>query len=101
MLKEKFKNMSNKTKGAFAGAVTAVTTFATGALTAFAEGTNEGVSAAQSLLTTAQSTLNITNVVAILSAGIGAVLGLFLAWWGTRKLFNMLKGAITGGKAKL
>ena len=46
-------------------------------------------------------TNGIIELFKIFGAGIGAVLGLFLAWWGARKLFNMLKGAITKGSARL
>ena len=63
---------------------------------AFADGTNEAVSAAQSLMGNVTSTLNITNIVAILGAGLGAVVGLYLAWWGAKKLIKMVQRALNG-----
>lgn len=74
-----------------------------GAVTALAAdtGSNEAVSAAKSLLETATGTMNIGNIVAIIGAGIGAVIGLFLAWWGARKLVHMLMNAFKKGKVSL
>ena len=37
----------------------------------------------------------------LLTIGIGAVIGLFLAWWGARKLVRMLMGAFKKGKVSL
>ena len=68
-------------------------------VSAFAE-TNEAVTAAQTLMGNITSTLNISNAVAILSAGIGAVMGLFLAWWGARKLANMVVNVFRKGKIR-
>ena len=94
--KETVKKHFSKVVGAIAGiGVTAGT-----AVTAFAE-TNEAVSAASSVLANATSTLNITNIVAIVGAGITAVVGLFLAWWGVRKLLSMLMNAFKKGKIKM
>lgn len=91
-----------------AGAVAGVGTFVTGAITARAEGptqavsaATEAVSAAKSVMETATATLNIGNIVAIIGAGIGAVIGLFLAWWGARKLVRMLKNAFTKGNVTM
>lgn len=71
-------------------------------MTAFAADTDtEAVSAAKALMEAATATLNIGNVVAILSAGIGAVLGMFLSWWGARKLVNMLIKVFKKGKISL
>lgn len=96
--KEKLKQHAGKIFAAFSGG--AVMT--SGALSAFAvDGTSEAVSAAKSLLETATGTLNIGNIVAIVGAGIGAVIGLFLAWWGARKLVRMLMGAFKKGKVSL
>ena len=84
-----------------AGAVAGVGTFVTGAITARAEGVTEAVSAAKAVMDTATGTLNIGNIVAIIGAGIGAVIGLFLAWWGARKLVRMLKNAFTKGNVTM
>lgn len=100
-MKTKAKDFFKRNWNKIAGAVTAVGTLSTGAITALAEDSSEAVSAAQSVLETATSTLNITNIVAIIGAGIGAVIALFLGWWGARKLVKMLKSAFTKGKISL
>lgn len=87
-----------------AGAVAGVGTVVTGAITARASepvAVTEAVSAAKAVMETATSTLNIGNIVAIIGAGIGAVIGLFLAWWGARKLVRMLKNAFTKGNVTM
>ncbi len=92
--KQKFSRLFAVVTGALAAVCTSVTAMA-------ADGTNEAVSAAKSLLDTATGTMNIGNIVAIVGAGIGAVIGLFLAWWGARKLVHMLMGAFKKGKVSL
>mgnify|MGYP007127095342 FL=1 len=100
-VKQGFKRFGNK----IAAVVTGGAVMATTAITAFAADTAgtpaEGVSAAKNLLDTAAGSLNITNVVAIIGAGIGAVVGLFLAWWGARKLVRMLVSALKKGKVAI
>ena len=96
---EKLKSIPNRVKGLIAGGGIGSAIIATTA-TAFADGTNEAVSAASTLMGNITSTLNITNAVAILSAGLGAVVGLFLAWWGARKLANMVVNVFRKGKIK-
>lgn len=100
-VKQGFKRFGSK----IAAVVTGGAVMATSAITAFAAdpaGTPaEGVSAAKSLLETAAGSLNIGNVVAIIGAGIGAVVGLFLAWWGARKLVRMLVSALKKGKVAI
>lgn len=100
-VKQGFKRFGNK----IAAVVTGGAVMATSAITALAAdsaGTPaEGVSAAKSLLETAAGSLNIGNVVAIIGAGIGAVVGLFLAWWGARKLVRMLVSALKKGKVAI
>lgn len=98
MLKEKLKKVGSKVAGFFTGAAVMVGSTVTALA---AEGTNEGVSAAKSLLAEAQKGLNITTVVEIIGAGIGAVLLFFVAWWGARKLVNMLIGVFKKGKVKI
>jgi len=96
--KSKCKQHAGKIVAAFSGGAV----MSSGVISAFAaEGTGEAVSAAKSLLETATGTLNIGNIVAIVGAGIGAVIGLFLAWWGARKLVRMLMGAFKKGKVSL
>lgn len=94
--KSKCKQHASKIVAACSGCAV----MASGAIQAFAEDT-EAVSAAKSLMDTATSTLNIGNIVAIIGAGIGAVIGLFLAWWGARKLVRMLMNAFKKGKVSL
>lgn len=101
-VKQGFKKFGNKVVAVFAGGAV----MATSAISAFAaEGgagtASEGVSAAKNLLETASGSLNIGNVVAIIGAGIGAVVGLFLAWWGARKLVRMLVSALKKGKVAI
>lgn len=95
-IKNKVKQHASKICAALTGG--AVMTG--GAVTAFAAdaSTGEAVSAAKSLLETATGTINIGNIVAIVGAGIGAVIGLYLAWWGARKLVRMLMSAFSKGK---
>lgn len=99
---EKLKSKLSTAKCKIACSVGAGFATLSTAMTALAEGENtEAVSAAKSLMEAATSTLNIGNVVSILSAGIGAVLGMFLSWWGARKLLNMLLKVFKKGKISL
>ncbi len=95
-IKEKLKKVGSK----ICAACTGTAVMLGGALTAFAED-GEAVSAAKNLLGEATKSMNIGNIVAIIGAGIGAVIGLFLAWWGARKLVSMLMAAFKKGKVKL
>ncbi len=101
----KFKDFKEKVKVHASKIVAAVSGGAVmlgGAVQAFAaDGDTEAVSAAKSLLNSATSTLNIGNIVAIIGAGIGAVIGLFLAWWGARKLVHMLVSAFKKGRVSV
>ena len=103
----KFKDFKDKVKAhasKIAAAVSGGAVMLGGAVQAFAEGAGtdtEAVSAAKSLLSSATGTLNIGNIVAIIGAGIGAVIGLFLAWWGARKLVHMLVNAFKKGKVSM
>lgn len=103
----KFKDFKDKVKAhasKIAAAVSGGAVMLGGAVQAFAEGAGtdtEAVSAAKNLLSSATGTLNIGNIVAIIGAGIGAVIGLFLAWWGARKLVHMLVNAFKKGKVSM
>lgn len=103
--KQKVKQFFSSTKGKVATAVAGVGSALAMPMTAFAAdgavANNEAINAIKSLLTTAQGSINITNIVSIVGAGIGAVLGLFLVWWGARKLVNMLVTVFKKGKVKL
>lgn len=99
----KFKDFKEKVKahaGKIAAAVSGGAVMLGGAVQAFAADSSdaEAVSAAKNLLSTATGTLNIGNIVAIIGAGIGAAIGLFLAWWGARKLVHMLVNSFKKGK---
>lgn len=97
--KEKCKAKASKIVAAVSGGAVMLG----GAVTALAaDGADtEAVSAAKSILSSATGTLNIGNIVAIIGAGIGAVIGLFLAWWGARKLVRMLMTAFKKGKVSM
>jgi ABC-type dipeptide/oligopeptide/nickel transport system permease subunit len=98
--KEKCKAKASKIVAAVSGGAVMLG----GAVTALAEGAGtdtEAVSAAKNILSSATGTLNIGNIVAIIGAGIGAVIGLFLAWWGARKLVRMLMTAFKKGKVSM
>ena len=96
--KEKCRSHANKIVAAVSGGAVMLG----GAVQAFAADSDaEAVSAAKSLLSSATGTLNIGNIVAIIGAGIGAVIGLFLAWWGARKLVRMLVGTFQKGKISM
>ena len=101
----KFKDFKEKVKahaGKIAAAVSGGAVMLGGAVQAFAAETDaEAVSAAKNLLTSATGTLNIGNIVAIVGAGIGAVIGLFLAGWGARKLVRMLVNTFQKGKVSM
>lgn len=98
----KLKNFVKSHASKLVSAVTGGAVMASGTITALAaDSTNEAVSAAKNMLETATSTINIGNIVAIVGAGIGAVIGLFLAWWGVRKLMGMLMNAFKKGRVSL
>lgn len=97
-IKAKAKQHAGKILAAFSGGAL----MATGSVTALAaDGTNEAVSAAKEMMQAATGTLNIGNIVAIVASGIGAVITMFLAWWGVRKLIGMLMAAFKKGKVKV
>lgn len=98
---EKLKSKLSTVRGKIACSFGAGVATLGSAMTAFAAEDTEAVSAAKALMDAATATLNIGNVVAILSAGIGAVLGMFLSWWGARKLVNMLIKVFKKGKISL
>lgn len=102
----KFKDFKDKVKShasKIAAAVSGGAVMLGGAVQSFAaDGADaEAVSAAKNLLSSATGTLNIGNIVAIVGAGIGAVIGLFLAWWGARKLVRMLVNSFQKGKVTM
>ena len=91
------------TKGKIACAVGTAGAVLGSATTAFCADpdVSEAVTAAQTLMGKLTAVLNITNIVAIIGAGITACAGLFLAWWGARKLVAMLMRVFKKGKLSL
>ena len=100
-MKEKLKSLMQKPISKVAAFAGALGSGLAGAMTAHAEGTvTDGAAAAQTLMNTMAQTLNLTNMVTIITAGIGAVLALYLGWWGARKLTRMLMGVFNKGRIK-
>lgn len=104
MFRQMLRKRSNKLIAAVSGGAVA----SMGAISAYAAETtpstgsvDEAVQAAKTLMNNVTSVLNITNIVSILSAGLTAVLGLFLAWWGARKLVKMVMAVFKKGKISL
>lgn len=59
------------------------------------------IEAAETLFAQITNTINFANIAKVLGIGLGAVLGIWLAWWGLKKLFGMLQSVIRGGRIKL
>lgn len=99
---KKFFSKAKQHAGKFCGVVAgAVATVGTSIVALANDGTtNDAVEAAKTLMNQVAETINISNIVLIIGAGLGVCLGLYLAWWGVRKLVKMLKGALNG-KLKL
>lgn len=57
---------------------------------------DESINAAKGLFAEITQTLNFTNIAKVLSIGIGAAIGIYLAWWGIRKLTGMIIKGING-----
>ena len=62
---------------------------------------DQAISAAQGLFNQIAGTLNFANIAKVLGIGIAAVIGIWLAWWGLRKLFGMLQRALTKAQMRL
>jgi len=62
---------------------------------------DQAVNAAKGLFDQIAGTLNFANIAKVLAIGIGAVIGIWLAWWGIRKLFSMLQKVLTRGRMSL
>lgn len=62
---------------------------------------DEAVNAAKGLFASVTGTLNFANIAKVLSIGIGAVIGIWLAWWGIRKLVRMLTNVLQKGRVQL
>lgn len=62
---------------------------------------DDAVAAAQTLFNQVAGVLNFANIAKVLGIGIAAVIGIWLAWWGLRKLVRMLVNVIRKGKLSL
>lgn len=59
------------------------------------------VSAVQSALSEATGAINITNILAIVGAAIGASVLLVFFWWGLRKVISAVMAAFRKGRLKV
>ena len=55
----------------------------------------------QAVIGSATSQLTIANIAAIIGLVVGALVGLFLFWWGARWVVKRISGAFTSGKLRL
>lgn len=55
----------------------------------------------QNLLSTITGQFSIANIATIIGLVLGAVVGLFLFWWGARWVVKRISGAFQHGKLKL
>ena len=82
--------------------------FITGASATSADGSevvtmtvDDSVDAARELFSSVTQTLNFGSIAKVLSIGIGAAVGIWLAWWGIRKLIRVITNALQKGKLSL
>ena len=101
-LKNKIVNFISVSKKKIAGALASVSVLALGSVPVFAETTGASVTNVETEMQTFMSTLtelvSFSDVISIVGIGLSACFGIYLAWWGARKLFSMLKKAISRGK---
>lgn len=74
------------------------------AMFAFAEDPQADMTAteaASQIFTSITGVLNIRTIVAVLGIAITAALGMALAWWAIRKVYNMVMSAFRKGRAKV
>lgn len=57
---------------------------------------DQSIDAAKGLFAEVTGTLNFANIAKVLSIGIGAAIGIWLAWWGIRKLIKVITKALNG-----
>jgi len=55
----------------------------------------------QAVIGDATAQLTIANIASIIGLVVGAVVGLFLFWWGARWVVKRISGAFTSGKLRL
>lgn len=61
----------------------------------------DAIAAAKSVIGEATATINISNLTTILVYGVGIAIGLFLLWWGARKLIRIVTAAFKRGKVSV
>lgn len=61
----------------------------------------DAIAAAKSVIGEATKTINIPNLTTILVYGVGIAIGLFLLWWGARKLVRIVTAAFKRGKVSV
>ena len=61
----------------------------------------DAIAAAKSVIGEATKTINISNLTTILVYGVGIAIGLFLLWWGARKLVRIVTAAFKRGKVSV
>ena len=54
-----------------------------------------------SVIGDATAAMTISNIASIIGLVIGAIVGLFLFWWGARWVVKRISGAFTSGKLRL
>jgi ABC-type microcin C transport system permease subunit YejE len=62
---------------------------------------SEVVSGINTVTSSVLSNFSIANIAAIIGIVIGAVVGLFLFWWGARWVVKRVTGAFKSGKLRL
>lgn len=62
---------------------------------------DEAIAAASGLFGQVTQVVNFTNIAKVLAIGLGAVLGIWLAWWGLRKLVRMIIKVLEKGRISL
>lgn len=66
-----------------------------------AAGTTTGKQAVESVLSSLTTNFNVGTIAEYIGIGIGAAAGLFLFWWGARKVVRMLTSAFKKGRIAL
>lgn len=66
-----------------------------------ADVTTTGKQAVESVLSSLTSNFNVSTIAEYIGIGIAAAAGLFLFWWGARKVVRMLTAAFKKGRIAL
>lgn len=69
---------------------------------ASAEGVTEmaPAAAASQIFGTLSNSINLTTILAVLGVALGAAIGIFLGWWGIRKVSRLVLDAFEKGRVK-